>query len=184
MTDSCLQGWPSFSMYSTPMASYCVESVPAPVEESPTNSAGWAEYTSCDADEAGELSHPTDPVCICWCSWDRRSVSNQPASVYNKYCTTGADGKEQCTCADALNSSTILIRPDSTSARYVGKSPVMLPYIYYQTPVEVSHRASTKKGLCVWRTCAPTSHDAFPHGLLFDGCRVADVPVARFCPLM
>jgi hypothetical protein len=62
----CGEGWPSFSMFSTPMAAYCVHSQPAPVPESPTNAAGWAEYTSCDAPEAGEANQPTNPVCICW----------------------------------------------------------------------------------------------------------------------
>ena len=50
----CGQGWPSFSMLSTPMAQYCVESQAAPLPSSPTNDQGWAEYLSCDAPEAGE----------------------------------------------------------------------------------------------------------------------------------
>lgn len=62
----CGEGWPSFSMYSTPMAEYCVENIPAPLPKSPTQDAGWAEYLSCDAPEAGESNHPVTPQCICW----------------------------------------------------------------------------------------------------------------------
>ena len=39
-----------------------------------------------------------------------------------------------CTCADAVNSSSIFVKEDSVSARYVGKSPVWLPYTFYTKP--------------------------------------------------
>ena len=45
----CGEGWPSFSIFSTPMASYCVANMPAPLPASPTHDKGWAEYLSCDA---------------------------------------------------------------------------------------------------------------------------------------
>ena len=110
----CGEGWPSFSMFSTPMARYCVADTPvsrfrqpprprcrckkrvrrqltrcrlqAPLPAAPTHDAGWAEYLSCDAPEAGESNHPTTPRCICWVSWDRAAVSHQPLSVYKKFC--------------------------------------------------------------------------------------------------
>ena len=55
-----------------------------------------------------------------------------------RYCSPGADKQERCTCADSDNSNngSIFIRPGSTSDRFVGKSPVMLPYVYYQKPAE------------------------------------------------
>jgi hypothetical protein len=118
------------------MALYCVENLAAPLPQGPTNAEGWAEYVSCDAQEAGATNHPPNPVCICWCSWDRVAVSNMPASVSNKYCTRGSDGKVVCTCADSLGNGSRFLRPNSTSAIYVSKSSVMLPYIYYTTPAD------------------------------------------------
>ena len=96
----------------------------------------------------GESNHPTDPRCICWVSWDRVAVSHQPKSVYDNYCKASSShaaalagednggGPSSCSCADAVNSSSVFVRPDAPSARYVGKSPVMLPYTYYTKPAE------------------------------------------------
>lgn len=135
------------------MALYCVENLAAPVPKGPTNSEGWAEYISCDAPEAGDANHPPDPVCICWCSWDRIAVSNLPENVYNAFCTVGTNGKSTCTCDDSVGNGSIFLRANSTSTRYVSKSPVTLPYIYYQTPsatypnaVEIGANFGTPKG--------------------------------------
>ena len=131
----CGEGWPSFSMFSTPMAEYCVENTPAPLEQSPTQDKGWAEYLSCDAPEAGESNHPTTPKCICWVPWDRAAVSHQPKHVYDKYCRKNPQGGgDLCSCGDAVNSSSIFVKEGSTSARYIGKSPVWLPYTFYTKP--------------------------------------------------
>ena len=136
----CGEGWPSFSMFSTPMAEYCVENQAAPVPATPTHAAGWAEYVSCDAPEAGESNHPTDPVCVCWVSWDRAVVSHEPAHVYAKYCNVTSSGHHHgahpCTCDDANETGSIFLRDGSTSARFVGKSAVYLPYTFYTTPRE------------------------------------------------
>jgi hypothetical protein len=157
----CGVGWPSFSMLQSPITEYCVESLPVPpsarlklrrsdalmdglsvahtaedgnvegglVEGGLVEDDGsWAEYVSCDAPEAGAINRPSNPVCICWVAWDRVAVSNQPAPAFNKAC--GSSLRDQCNCTH----NSINVSNSSTSAHYVGKSAVYLPYCYFTHP--------------------------------------------------
>ena len=68
--------------------------------------------------------------------WDRSAVSHQPKEIYDKYCHKATDSGrgDTCSCSDAINASSIFIRDGSVSSRYIGKSPVWLPYTYYTKP--------------------------------------------------
>jgi hypothetical protein len=54
---------------------------------------------------------------------------------YDQHCFTSSDGRTKlCSCADAVNSTSIWLRPGSNSDRFMSKSQVTIPYIYYTTP--------------------------------------------------
>ena len=64
------------------------------------SSRGYAVYASCNAPEALLLNSPTNPVCICWCAFDRMVVSHEAVAQAEVHCGSAvASGKfPPCNC--------------------------------------------------------------------------------------
>ncbi|EGD75730.1 hypothetical protein PTSG_07846 [Salpingoeca rosetta] len=124
----CGIGWPESLVMNSTIAQYCVESQPVP---GGGFDRGYAQYLSCNSDETDYLGNkPIDPTCICWV-YDDRVISQQNASELHRHCDFNHREPyvNETTCNCGPNGQLIL--PDNPSARYVGISPVLLPYGFW-----------------------------------------------------
>eukprot|EP01062_Namystynia_karyoxenos_P030790 TRINITY_DN2290_c7_g1_i1.p2 TRINITY_DN2290_c7_g1~~TRINITY_DN2290_c7_g1_i1.p2 ORF type:complete len:384 (+),score=112.51 TRINITY_DN2290_c7_g1_i1:74-1225(+) len=119
-----------FELSRAPVTEYCVEHL----------DLDWAQYTSCNAPEAGTRNHHSDPICICFVYADRM-IAQRPLSEMQRDCLAPAPGPNgtysdpPCLCTG----------PDGKRSKYevpaaaqtaVGRSTVMAPYFYWQIPRE------------------------------------------------
>ena len=157
----CGEGWPSFSIVSTPIARHCVASLPAPTVRSPTvPEAGWAPYLSCDAPEAGDANTPRSPLCICQVYWDRSVISHQPSSTVLPRCAASAVEDPSvdifssfpgpCNCTADGRGGIFPAASGGTSAlatKFIGQTPVYLPYCFYSKAPRSKWPNSTLAGV-------------------------------------
>jgi hypothetical protein len=138
----CGTGWPESVVMSSPITEYCVEHTPAPTVARYSSADGFADYLSCNGDEVDPWGNaPSDPRCICNV-WMDRMIGQQPRSRIEKQCglygqngtaTEPFVGNEvQCNCSFPPDPrGGVFLEPADPSLRFVGRSPVLLPYLYW-----------------------------------------------------
>jgi len=166
----------------SPPAQYCVEHAPAPAApqfHSDDDGAGFADYLSCNGDEVDPFGNaPRDPTCICNV-WMDRMIAQQPRSRIEAQCgLLGAPGtateafvggEVQCNCSGAPQynqtnpAGAVFLQPADPSNSYVGRAPVVLPYLYY-VRANGSH-AFMRDPLEKYPVSVPNGHNyVFPKG--------------------
>lgn len=144
----CGTGWPESVVMSSPMTEYCVHHLPAPTSEKYLSKDGFAAYLSCNGDEVDPWGNaPKKPMCICNV-WMDRMISQEPKSRIQRMCgLKGENGtayepfvgnEVQCNCsgvngnpADRDSRGGVFLEPADPSNSFVGRSPVVQPYLYY-----------------------------------------------------
>eukprot|EP00055_Hartaetosiga_balthica_P008681 m.33085 g.33085 ORF g.33085 m.33085 type:complete len:628 (+) comp6430_c0_seq2:130-2013(+) len=140
----CGTGWPESVIMNSTIAQYCVESEPFYGLNSTT---GYAQYVSCNSDETDYFGNKAiDPICQCWVA-DDRILSQQTFSQMHATCSFNDlepfVNEVKCFCGN----NGVLITPDNPSNRYVGRSPIYLPYGYWlDKPIPEHYNVSYQCG--------------------------------------